>query len=102
MRRYGLTVTVICLVVSFVVIQPGWISEEIKPTLAQTRRRGQRPSPEPRKTAVDYSKFSHATKEHREDCSKCHNIPTKNWQTARQFPDVADYPDHASCVRCHR
>lgn len=52
--------------------------------------------------AVDYSKFSHATKQHQEACKTCHKVPTSNWQKARGFPDIADYPDHDACVRCHR
>lgn len=47
--------------------------------------------------------FSHRTAAHaRINCNSCHKVPTANWQSARQFPDVADYPDHDSCIRCHR
>ena len=49
--------------------------------------------------AVDYSKFSHATKKHQGECKTCHTVPSKNWS---KFPDVVDYPDHADCVSCHR
>ena len=52
--------------------------------------------------SIDYSKFSHATKQHQEACKTCHKVPTSNWQKARGFPDTADYPDHDACVRCHR
>lgn len=61
--------------------------------------------PQPRPTAavrIDYFRFSHATKQHQEACKTCHKAPTSNWQKARGFPDVADYPDHDACVRCHR
>ena len=51
--------------------------------------------------AKDYSVFSHRVKEHRKDCNSCHKIPTPNWASARKYPDVADYPGHASCVGCH-
>jgi hypothetical protein len=51
---------------------------------------------------VDYSKFSHATKKHQAACNTCHVAPTKNWQKVSAYPDVADYPDHAACVSCHR
>lgn len=50
----------------------------------------------------DYSNFSHRTKEHRGNCNSCHQIPTANWASARSYPDVADYPGHASCINCHR
>lgn len=47
--------------------------------------------------------FSHATADHKKlECSSCHKNPTPNWATARGFPDVADFPGHASCVQCHR
>lgn len=55
-----------------------------------------------RKAAVDYSRFSHATKEHKESCKTCHKTPTANWKKVSEFPDVADFPDHEACVRCHR
>ncbi|HEX8458794.1 MAG TPA: cytochrome c3 family protein [Pyrinomonadaceae bacterium] len=64
------------------------------------RRRTQRRPPAVAGTAraprVDYSKYSHATKGHFEDCNSCHQIPSF------QKPDVVDYPDHPSCVNCHR
>ncbi|HEV7902731.1 MAG TPA: cytochrome c3 family protein [Pyrinomonadaceae bacterium] len=58
----------------------------------QTRRRAPA-SPRPR---VDYSKFSHATKGHFENCASCHQI------TSFAQPDIRDYPDHPSCIECHR
>lgn len=54
--------------------------------------------------------FSHETRAHKEgkfkDCSSCHNLPTKNWTSARPdkiapFPDVATFPSHESCFACH-
>jgi hypothetical protein len=47
--------------------------------------------------------FSHATVQHKKlDCNYCHKNPTANWATTRGYPDVADFPGHASCVACHR
>ena len=47
--------------------------------------------------------FSHRTREHKRiDCASCHKVPSPNWISARGYPDVADYPGHASCVSCHR
>ena len=70
-------------------------------TLAQRRnpRRQPRPSAQP---SIDYSKFSHSTEKHKQTCNTCHKVPTRNWQKAGDFPDVADYPDHDACVSCHR
>ncbi|MEO8650428.1 MAG: cytochrome c3 family protein [Acidobacteriota bacterium] len=47
--------------------------------------------------------FSHGTAAHKKiNCSSCHKNPTANWATARGYPDVADFPGHASCISCHR
>jgi hypothetical protein len=59
-----------------------------------------------RRPRVDYSKFSHTSARHRAlSCDRCHTIPSPNWRQTRKgeaFPDVTDYPDHPSCVNCHR
>jgi decaheme cytochrome c component MtrC/MtrF-like protein/class III cytochrome C family protein len=70
---------------------------------AQRQRRRAPARPRPAVTsAVDYSKFLHSTKKHQAACVTCHKIPTSNWQKVREYPDVADYPDHDACVSCHR
>jgi len=47
--------------------------------------------------------FRHSTAAHRKnDCNSCHSMPTANWARARGFPDVAEFPGHASCIGCHR
>lgn len=47
--------------------------------------------------------FSHASASHKKiDCASCHKVPTGNWVAARGYPDVADFPGHASCINCHR
>lgn len=70
------------------------------PVLAQRRPNPTRTPSRP--TAIDYSKFSHATKKHQAACDTCHKIPTENWQKTQSYPDIADYPGHAACVSCHR
>lgn len=51
----------------------------------------------------DYSKFSHRSDKHKSlNCSACHKAPTDNWQVVSRFPDIADYPAHDACTRCHR
>lgn len=53
-------------------------------------------------SAVKYSVFLHSSDKHKGlACNACHKIPTP-WTARRNFPDVADFPDHDSCVRCHR
>ena len=70
----------------------------------QTRRRA--PSRAQARPRVDYTKFLHATAQHRKACDSCHNNPSENWAQVRAgeaaFPDITDYPEHASCINCHR
>lgn len=53
-------------------------------------------------TQIDYSKFSHSTKQHQAECKTCHVVPTKDWARLTKSPDIVDYPDHNACVSCHR
>lgn len=71
----------------------------------QTRRPARRvPSP-PR---INYAKFSHVTHVQTQKlaCDSCHKLPTKNWKEVRKgeaaFEDVADFPEHSTCINCHR
>ncbi len=54
---------------------------------------------------TDFSHSTHVTKE-KLACSSCHKFPTKNWKDVRKgdaaFPDVTEFPEHASCLNCHR
>lgn len=71
----------------------------------QPRTRVQKRAPAPR---VDYANFSHRTHTvtQKLSCDSCHKLPTKNWKDVRSgdagFPDVAEFPDHSSCLSCHR
>ena len=57
---------------------------------------------------IDYSSFSHSTHVNKQKltCDSCHKFPTKNWKEVRKgdaaFPDVAEFPEHAACLNCHR
>ncbi len=56
----------------------------------------------PNLSAQRWDRFTHSSAAHKKlDCSACHKVPTVNWVGARGFPDVADYPGHASCFGCH-
>ena len=71
---------------------------------AEAQKRPARPvqrTPQP-KPGANYSVFLHSTREHQADCKTCHVAPSANWKKVGDFPDVTDYPDHDSCVRCHR
>jgi len=54
----------------------------------------------------DYSKFSHNVAQHQIACNLCHKFPSANWNKVRKgdtaFQDVTDYPQHSSCIGCHR
>jgi hypothetical protein len=69
---------------------------------AQRRKPRRAPPARSTATATDYSHFSHATKKHQAACNTCHKAPTDNWKKVRDYPDVADFPDHDACVSCHR
>ena len=48
-------------------------------------------------------RFSHTEPKHQtKSCAGCHMMPTSNWVAARSFPDVAQFPGHASCFDCHK
>lgn len=86
----------------------GVVSAWASPSAGQQRRRGatQRRAT-PQRPRVDYSRFTHTSPAHRKgSCASCHQSPTDNWPQAREreaaFPDITDYPDHASCLSCHR
>jgi hypothetical protein len=73
-----------------------------------TRSRPKKKIASTKKTAVDYTKFSHQTHfvAQKLACDSCHKVPSKNWKEVRTgdaaFPDVTDFPEHASCLNCHR
>jgi hypothetical protein len=86
----------------------------LSPTIAaEAQRRSQRPRTQkkvatPKTPRVDYTKFSHQTHavSQKLACNSCHKVPSKNFKEVRKgdavFPDVADFPEHASCLSCHR
>ncbi len=114
MRRAGLfrqiiidlrfvTLVVIISITAMICVYTRAASKEAGGELMAQRRSGARPAQQPARRRsqparprTDYSKFSHATKGHFENCSACHLIPSF------QKPDIADYPDHPACINCHR
>lgn len=98
----------LCLVCAGVVL----CGARLSPTSAaqsaapQQQRRAPARRPRPRTSpnrppAVDYTKFSHATKGHYEDCASCHVTDTTPKFTLDK-PDLKEYPDHQACTGCHR
>lgn len=57
---------------------------------------------------TDYTRFSHQSHvvSQKLSCDSCHKFPSKNWKEVRKgdeaFPDVTEYPEHQSCLDCHR
>src|SRR2546421_971263 len=62
----------------------------------------------PPKPKIDYARFSHQTHVATQKlaCTSCHKVPSKNWKEMRKgdaaFADVTDFPEHSSCLNCHR
>jgi cytochrome c7-like protein len=105
--RQGLAVF---LIVGVVVVFPFLIStasglgEPQRSTARKPAQRRRAPQP-PR---VNYAQFSHTTHVEKQKltCDSCHKFPTKNWKQLRKgdaaFPDVGEFPEHDSCLNCHR
>ena len=76
-------------------------------TSSQKRRQSNASKSKLQKPKTDYSQFSHQTHSVAQNlaCDSCHEFPSKNWEAVRKadaFPDVTEYPDHQSCLNCHR
>ena len=79
----------------------------LEPQRRPRQRRSQKPRVPP-KPKIDYTKFSHTTHAVTQKlaCNSCHTVPSKNWKDVRKgdaaFADVTDFPEHSSCLSCHR
>ena len=106
MKRRIITLFILAPLIAALFVYPRWSSTAVEsnaPQQSRPRWRRTRPPASRTTPARDYSKFSHASASHRrKQCSACHETPTANWREVRGFPDVADYPSHASCIECHR
>ncbi|MCM3873782.1 MAG: cytochrome c family protein [Pyrinomonadaceae bacterium] len=73
---------------------------------SKTRRPVKRSKAQPPR--INYSQFSHVTHvtTQKLTCDSCHKFPTPNWKEVRTgeaaFQDVAEFPEHSSCLNCHR
>jgi hypothetical protein len=73
------------------------------PRAKKTRKRAAQKKP-----PVDYSRFSHRghVVDEKLACDSCHKFPSRNWKDVRKgdeaFPDITEYPEHQSCLNCHR
>lgn len=106
MKRRTLTLALL-LAAALAVVVSAWVSSS---SAAAQQRRGttrRRAPARPQRPRVDYTKFTHSTSAHRKDsCASCHKSPSDNWSQVRErdaaFPDITDYPEHESCLSCHR
>ena len=91
----------------FFVVTDGSVTGGFGPQKRPRQRRSQRPRVPP-KPKIDYAKFSHTTHAVTQKlaCNSCHKVPSKNWKDARKadaaFADVTDFPEHSTCLGCHR
>ena len=105
--RHGLAVI---FVVGLLLVCPFLIStaSSVLESQRSTSRRPSQRSRAPQRPKIDYSQFSHTTHVEKQKlaCDSCHKFPTKNWKELRKgdaaFPDVGDFPEHDSCLNCHR
>jgi hypothetical protein len=111
--RYRVTAVAIFLLFAWVVFiypRAGSTVNSASVEVEQQQRRTQTtrrltPSSASQKPRLNYSKFSHSTKAHQQDCNSCHKFPSSNWKEARTgkaaFADITEYPEHPSCLKCH-
>lgn len=89
------------------VVADGSVPGGLEPQRRPRQRRSQKPKAPP-KPKIDYTKFSHTTHAVTQKlaCNSCHTVPSKNWKDVRKgdaaFADVTDFPEHSSCLSCHR
>ncbi|MDT5296410.1 MAG: Class cytochrome family [Acidobacteriota bacterium] len=110
MKHRTLTLLLLLLATSVVIVCPRLTPSAAGAGATTEPQRGgarRRPAASARRPRVDYSQFSHSTAAHRKDsCDSCHKSPSDNWAQVRDggsaFPDITDYPEHGSCVGCHR
>ncbi|HST53017.1 MAG TPA: cytochrome c3 family protein [Pyrinomonadaceae bacterium] len=109
MRRKTVTAAVFIVLAAISFVYARLASSDARGSSSDTQRRAQ--SRQTRATQPsarrDYSKFSHASPEHaKQKCDACHTFPSSNWKDVRKgkdaFPDITGYPEHSSCIGCHR
>jgi hypothetical protein len=102
--KFGVAVLA-AIMLSLVVARP---AAQAAPQKRNSQRRRTRKPKTPPKPKIDYTSFSHTTHvvNQKLACNSCHKVPSKNWNVVRKgdaaFQDVADFPEHSSCLNCHR
>jgi len=102
MKRATLPLFLFAISVAIGLTYPHWSVEEIASAQKRRPKRVSAPQQAPRGSATRYSAFVHSSEKHKSlTCNACHKLPTSG-AAKRDFPDVADFPNHDACVRCHR
>lgn len=100
--------TVLLITVLFIAIHFLTSSVDAATSLPQRRGQSKASKAKAQKRRPNPSQFSHQTHfvQQKLPCESCHKFPSKNWKEVRQgdeaFPDVTEYPEHQSCLDCHR
>lgn len=108
MRYRKLKLTILLLMVGLMIYPAlATVSGAGEPSETAQRAKRRSSSTPARRDERDYSHFKHLVAAHQQQaCDNCHKFPSANWKTVRKgdaaFPDVTDYPQHASCLPCHR
>ena len=106
-RFITLAVLIVASISLSVIVAERGLTAEAAPQKRAQQRRVQKPKTPP-KPKIDYAKFSHQTHVGAQKlaCNSCHKVPSKNWKEMRKgdaaFADVTDFPEHSSCLNCHR
>ncbi len=99
----ALAVTIGFALMALAVVAPSATSA-VSPEPQRRARTRPRPKPAPKKPAE--MKFLHTATAHQLACDACHTFPSANWNVVRKgddaIPDVTEFPQHASCLKCHR
>jgi hypothetical protein len=112
MKRRTVTLVILLLLSSLTFVYPRLATSfaSLKPGIepqrrGQTGRRARRPA-RPARPRIDYSRFNHNRPEHRQQsCDSCHTvwaIEEKTQEMTSDSLDIKDYPEHESCLDCHR
>jgi len=102
-----LAVLIVAAIALSIIVAERGLTVQAAPQKRSQRRRVQTPKTPP-KPKIDYAKFSHQTHvvAQKLACNSCHKVPSKNWKEMRKgdaaFADVTDFPEHSSCLNCHR
>lgn len=101
---------IFCLALMAILIAPcfGPVARAVTPQRRPPPRSRAQKTRVPPKPKINYAQFSHQTHvvAQKLECGACHKVPSKNWKEVRKgdaaFADVTDFPEHATCLNCHR